>query len=1042
MMADSDQNQSLPVDGAFEEEELLVVEPSVSDEQVEESQPVPGTQEEPKGCILDSVDNEDAGMDNVDANDFKRDKRAWYNQCTYKCKECHKLFTTYKTIQTHVHVVHKNAKGAISREEERLWECQICSKIVICDLVHISKHLRTCHRMTMKTFEEEHGPSDQIGRTKSEIQSEAVQKLEDCPANEIADLNAVERPWHSQCTYSCRACGKLLISYNSGKTHARNYHPERKGVVVRIKEEFWKCLICDRSVTCDTNSIHAHLQYKHELSMKKFIELHMPDEMSNVRKRRRKRAGEPSKKSKRKKHVKSDCSKDNEGNHDLDKIQEEFLVTKQPEEEQKPGDDLDGNQDPTNLDKCDPAISRSASTEAVEDYKRDKRFWYNQCTYKCSICQRLFITLRSIKNHARIEHQNEKDIIVKVDEPLWTCKICQDEVTCDFVHVSKHLQDCHQMNFDDYEKQYVPAAPVSHRRQTKKTSAYGQKISLEDFPPDEVAVISAAERPWHSHCTYGCDTCKKLFINYSSAKSHTRRFHSVTKGVISRVKDASWTCLLCNQVILCDKATIRCHVNLQHKLSLDKFEELHLPKEKVKKYLRVRPAMKPRTTRKKTRFPLTMPKKSPSKKKEMVEFLEHESDPKVPLMPPTMVQQIIDVHMMDEKEIDYKEIKVEEQEVTKETDPPKVDSDLADNVVVKKQKSDKRPWYNQCTYRCNMCQRLFTSFKSIKAHSSIVHKSAEGDVINVDQPLWTCKICFKKEIYDFIHLSKHVGKSHHMTLKEYEKEHVPNAVQGLVKKSILGFIHRTLEEFPKNEVAAINATERPWDSHCTYGCNECDKLFSTYESAKCHAQKLHPSSNGVISRIEEVFWTCLLCNQVITCDRNPIGTHLRLQHKLSIDKFVELHMPEEKKIVEVKKKKTQAAASGILTPKIEYDCDVGHGEHPFGSLVVDGGGDDSLGGEIKVEEDVLGYEDDQPTPVQTNKLMETPGITPQPPLWQCKVCNVNMICDQNYITEHLKTHNATIDQYNEKFASVNQEQDSETINEQSQEQEENIILGL
>ena len=147
----------------------------------------------------------------------------------------------------------------VKRVKDRLIECQLCHRLIVCARTNIVVHLRERHKTSLSAYA-------------SKFQVNKGGKLN---TNEDSMALMDERPWYEQCTYQCLLCHAYFRSYLSTVYHVKNSHDIDKVAngFKRVKVVYMTCKLCERSILCTAERIQTHLKRVHKMTRNKYEQM-------------------------------------------------------------------------------------------------------------------------------------------------------------------------------------------------------------------------------------------------------------------------------------------------------------------------------------------------------------------------------------------------------------------------------------------------------------------------------------------------------------------------------------------------------------------------------------------------------------------------------------------------------------------------------------------------------------------------------------------------------------------------------------------------
>ncbi len=196
--------------------------------------------------------------------------------CTYRCPGCKKLYHGMAKFRQHKHKHVSSSKcplkgnGNVSQthvENVVTHQCKLCSKLLLCDLVILKKHLRFQHKMTsiqdyaMRT-------TCTIKRSPDEITNEEL-----CKSSPVSNVLG------NYCTFGCDKCGYVSNGRLAMRQHLQTTG-HGPGKVIKNWQKYIKkgvmhqCNICQRKILNDQESLSSHFRMHNGMSISEYKKKH------------------------------------------------------------------------------------------------------------------------------------------------------------------------------------------------------------------------------------------------------------------------------------------------------------------------------------------------------------------------------------------------------------------------------------------------------------------------------------------------------------------------------------------------------------------------------------------------------------------------------------------------------------------------------------------------------------------------------------------------------------------------------------------------
>ncbi len=197
------------------------------------------------------------------------------DMCTFKCPDCKKSYKSVLRFKNHSDNIQKqNCSFRIYLsscynyiENIVTHNCQICSKLLLCDREVILNHAYHVHGF--KTLEE------YTKRTGCILENQQRDKIKNI-LQEVSQVEKLEEKVGNFCRYKCHKCGHVSNGWRSMKRHfnknGHNLSKSKKWSNYISKTILHKCLICGKLILNDTQFMSEHMKNAHKLTVTLYIE--------------------------------------------------------------------------------------------------------------------------------------------------------------------------------------------------------------------------------------------------------------------------------------------------------------------------------------------------------------------------------------------------------------------------------------------------------------------------------------------------------------------------------------------------------------------------------------------------------------------------------------------------------------------------------------------------------------------------------------------------------------------------------------------------
>ena len=522
-------------------------------------------------------------------------RSSWLNQCTYLCKICDTHTTTnYASFLTHIQQSHSESAKCYAEKFGKKFAtesvshiCQLCGVILDWDRTPISKHLYRLHPLV---------PVQKYIQTFKDTYSD----------NPVLSPNEDEA-WMNGCGFQCRKCQppKDLTTRNQLVHHL---HHEHQLNLTDYTKEFgsiftkfarYCCIVCNKSVRWDSDSIAAHLD-KHSITPEIYARDYLKESKDKVVAiDEARRAANLSRRSDWLNQCNFSCKqcsfvtkfyhsfmKHISAKHNLktkdykDRNNGEFYTKAVYHFCQLCGHAVIWNRD--DISRHLRLKHKAVTTTKYEEmfkacYSEDKVFdeseackWMNRCNLPCKECndQPSFDSKDSLTRHLYKVHsmtlrqyQANHTTIYSFYE-LYTCKVCDKAIRWESGSIVGHLSK-HKMTPEQYVSEVLNGDLKTHLEDLDKMSKASQ---------GENTIRRRSFHDWLNRSSFSCLECPfktgstKAFVNHLS-KSHRMTGKEFVKKNGGKLfsSTVNHTCQLCGFILAWERISIRKHLNIMHR---------------------------------------------------------------------------------------------------------------------------------------------------------------------------------------------------------------------------------------------------------------------------------------------------------------------------------------------------------------------------------------------------------------------------------------------------------------------------------------------
>ncbi len=207
------------------------------------------------------------------------------NLCKYKCRHCDYVCRLWKKMSQHITTTGHGPSQTPTQfvTEVTFYECQLCDKVMLCDLRIIKDHIRN-HKVTVTEYKRKH-QNNQYENSKY-LETQYMHKmqwfLKDIPVFKGKSI-CISKPRSLQSYqttkdtgnisfFKCPVCSRSNISYSCLFAHAVDRHkvkhfPFKTEYITEAR--YHKCHICAKIVLCDNVILRNHL-YIHKIKLSEY----------------------------------------------------------------------------------------------------------------------------------------------------------------------------------------------------------------------------------------------------------------------------------------------------------------------------------------------------------------------------------------------------------------------------------------------------------------------------------------------------------------------------------------------------------------------------------------------------------------------------------------------------------------------------------------------------------------------------------------------------------------------------------------------------
>lgn len=516
----------------------------------------------------------------------------------------------------------------------------------------------------------------------------------------------------------------------------------------------------------------------------------------------------------------------------------------------------------------------------------------------------------------------------------YQCMICNGNIAHKFSNISSHLNLLHDLTIQEYEQQYLS---INDEENAGDSFAIEGEVEAEQYEFTEADIIiqeeedgdeldeesmvdGGAESAWYHGSNLTCQICNKQFVNDQWYFHHFSKIHGMTKEQYNEQYGKEmeiwhqYQCLICNSEIRWKYSSIRQHLKQVHSMTIQEYEARYMDAEAEAEAVDSIEAEVNICQDVTATTPITP--------------ITNMAGKILPAPPPLKASPMAMMAMARK---------------TTEFSPVNMHLNQKGSLTF-----DSRPasqWYHGSDLTCEICTKQFVDFTYYCTHIRTVHQISKeqynekyGTSCEAFR-LYRCLVCGISIKWTYQSIGGHL-KSHEMSIKDYENKYdvlenqntesgkisdlTMNAGQVLVtddgqpaaKKPKFGdgfsssVVHRGLERRvfghkPERISADVSSPTGKWYNQCKFTCKACpeEKYFTVPQALRMHLNGIHNLSRkeyeANYGNAETVtrYWTCLICNKELKCQKGIIIQHLLNVHQMELVDYERQYMDAGDQVV-------------------------------------------------------------------------------------------------------------------------------------------------
>ena len=702
--------------------------------------------------------------------------------------------------------------------------------------------------------------------------------------------------WTEGCEFFCMLCSESFTNFAIYKHHIGDNHglliEDYRAKFGKVGESIkkYQCKVCDQEMIHKNSTIKAHMKTSHNLSLADYYTSHVKE-------------SEP------------DSLKSTSENENIVPTSEE------PNDQSTILNQLEYE------DQC-----------TLDDYSSKSE------------------SKKTCENGSQISDNEQNDTpdtqwFVGGPSQQYQCLICNANIAHKHSNISSHLNLIHDLSIQEYEAQYLN---ISHEEaeefiiesQPETTEAEEQEYEFTEADiiieepevagdSEGISVDSGAldsEHAWYHGSNLTCQICSKTFANDQWYFHHFSKIHGMTKEQYNEQygKDMEhwnqYQCLICNSEIRWKYSSIRQHLKQVHSMTIQDYEARYMDAEAEAEALDNVEAVTNICSE-------VSPSSTPVIKAKAL-----------PPPPPLKASPFAMAARKNSDVSNHAELTVSI------TNPVPQMGQLSQKGSITFDNRPRSQWYHGSDLCCEICQKQFVDFTYYCTHIRTVHQISKEQynerygTANEKFRLYRCLVCGISIKWTYQSICGHL-KSHEMTIKDYENKYDvlegQNTDSGKISDltmnanaggHVLEFddgqrdakrpkfgdslpplmqAHHSIERRmmgmnkPERISADVSSPTGKWYNQCKFTCKACpeEKYFTVPQALRMHLNGIH----GLSRKAYEVmygpaetvtrYWTCLICNKELKCQKGIIIQHLLNVHSMELVDYERQYMDAGDQVV-------------------------------------------------------------------------------------------------------------------------------------------------
>jgi predicted transcriptional regulator/uncharacterized C2H2 Zn-finger protein len=454
----------------------------------------------------------------------------------------------------------------------------------------------------------------------------------------------------------------------------------------------------------------------------------------------------------------------------------------------------------------------------------------------------------------------------------------------------------------------------------------------EDQDSNEMECESHA---WYHGSNLTCQICNKVFANDQWYFHHFSKIHGITKEKYNEQYGKEmevWTqyqCLICGSKIRWKYSSIRQHLKQVHDTTIQDYEARYMDgtTENHQDHVDPMKALQEQARNPCQEMPASIP----------ITPVSLPPPPPLKAAPGALAAR--------------KAAEEGSESPTPSYSPSPTPPSLSSKSSLKFDSRPESQWYHGSDLTCEICNKSFVDFTYYCTHIRTIHqisKEQYNEKYGTGREmfrLYRCLVCGISVKWTYQSICGHL-KSHEISIKDYETKYNvlenQNTESGKISdltmnanvvleqpahkkqrlgehgggfSSLLNHLHtpphlqaraqQMFKQKPERIHADLSSPTGKWYNQCKFTCKACpdEKYFTVPQALRMHLNGIHSMSRkdyesryGTAETITR-YWTCLICNKELKCQKGIIIQHLLNVHAMELVDYERQYMDAGDQVV-------------------------------------------------------------------------------------------------------------------------------------------------